>query len=1511
MYGQDISYFTSCPDMLWSRRGGDKGPEKPVSSWELGRICQRRSGFESSLLSSSMTRIFEIAKSKHTCGQQSSEDAHPDSLFRKALESSSVLDYQVGQMKEMLPSLLRGRRFYCREWALEKIQRCLEARDAAKGMEGTARIAPGVLVTGGPGTGKTALCTELAWPHSETCKAAGLASRCLAWHFCQREDSGSMELWRFVLALVEQLKKSPLLGANYVKLISSAPVATVLEPHHCQRAPEDTFKRAVLEPLLSLTPPAQTVFIVVDSVDSGFIGVGEGSISGSENTQPSSIAELLLKYIQLLPSWILLVCSARRQNKAICKMFSGFRKLCLDDLRKPATVRDVQQYILRRLDQDAALRRQITPETAEMLNLLHIKSGGCFLFLERVLDGVANGLVGLREIRDIPGTLNGLYLWLCQRLFPRRLFVHIRPLLNIVLASPKPLTAEQLYTIAKSRDYYLGIGDFQAQMVSLASLFVDGPEGSKLLFHSSFAEWLTDVKYCTQKFLCCVKDGHLSLAMALSLRGSSLGTDETCQLARHLLNSGVHDGDPALLPLWLLWTGVPSFNSTRKDCSLTTQTLTPVVIQQDVLQLLMKSGIYPTCCSPENNSDVGVHCVVGGGRIVRRALQREDSVRALLESGISVNRTDALDGRTLLATAAHAGLVGVTALLLRHGADPSLNDNQGQTALTLAARQGNVGVLQVLLEWVKQHGPTAQTILEHADSEGWTALRSAAWGGHKEAVYLLLEAGAEVDRCDSDGRTALRAAAWGGHEEILLTLLKHGAEVDYTDREGRTPLIAAAYMGHKDAVEILLNAGADLNLADGDGRTALSVAALCVPAAAGGRGHGEVVSLLLERGAEAEHKDRDGMTPLLLASYEGHEEVVELLLEAGADVDESSGGHPSAITPLLAAAAMGHAGTVNRMLFWGAAVDGIDGEGRTALCLAAAKGSVEVVQALLDRGLDENHKDDLGWTPLHAAACEGHKSVCAILTERSSMARVGELDVEGRSPLILAAQEGHYSTVRLLLERKAPIDHRAYDGHSALTAAALQGHREIVELLMRRGADTDVRDAEGRPLLYLLVLEGHLDMATLLIEKGGVPMESKDAEGRSAIHVAAWRGDLEGIELLLNHGADPNSRDLDGRPPLHSVAWGGHAAAGRLLLQAKGINVDLACKQQGATALSIAAQEGHAEILAMLLEKGADPDHVDRYGRSPVKVAGKQGHFTIVRLLESYGAKPFSGHVPFTPSGVPNISFMSGVVKIGTSLNSGDAAVDRVTAMSSSSTSASCSPASTAERFHSTPASQTSSSTCHSLATVQTVPADSLNFLQQIQQHSLPRSRSRPSTLPLPCYNTASLQGKGSRLIQKKTSPSHEQCTFTKLLGQEVESSGDCNHVLKTKTPYIIEEMLEKNLKQAGGVDLKWNSVMASLGVIPNQDVLVKQTQMRENPPLGYPPLHLQPNTQRDDWGVIQKTPMSQTIDLSAISPHSALTDESLFNMTTTDPQLNLKQAIKLQFEGPTSAALYKRETPL
>ncbi|XP_061697062.1 ankyrin repeat domain-containing protein 50 [Syngnathoides biaculeatus] len=1316
------------------------------------------------------------------------------------------------------PSLLRGRHFFCREWALDKLRRCLDARH----MPGQPA---GVLVTGGAGAGKTALCTEVVWPNSEAGQASGLGLRCLAWHFCGREEPASSLAWRCVMSLAEQLRASSLLPPEYCTDLSRHPPPDLL---CCQTDPHLAFQRFVLKPLLDLAPPPHAMILLVDSLDISY----QGSSGGTRNSQ--SIAELLAAYQNLMPTWILLVCSVRRHNKSVNKMFSGFHKLCLDDLRQPDPVHDVQQYILKRLDREAVLRRQITPDTADMLNLLHIKSSGCFLFLERVLDGVATSLVGLREIRDIPGTLNGLYLWLCQRLFPRRLFSYVKPLLNVILVATAPLTPQDLFTALWTHDKLLSIHEFQNKLRILAPLLIDGPGGTKLLFHSSFGEWLTDVKYCTQKYLCSQSEGHSMLAMSLTLRGPLLKSEEAVQLGMHLVCSDHHQDQPWILALWMIWADVPTVTWT--DCSsLTTIMITqaPVSTHQKVLQLFKMTGLVSV------DPSLGVQCTSGVAN------------NEVFKLCASVNQLNSTDVPTLFVRAALEGSANLVQLLLTRGSEPLLSDNQGQTPLTLASRQGHFDVLKVLLDWVRiQDRQTATRMLEHADNDGWTALRSAAWGGHSEAVRLLLDAGADVDRCDREGRTALRAAAWGGHEETVLILLDYRAQVDKADCKGRTPLIAAAYMGHHEVVEVLLDHRAQVDLADRDGRTALSVAALCVPTAAGHQGYGEVASLLLERGANPGHRDHDGMTPLLLAAYEGHDDMVELLLDAGADVDETAGPVgdapvATAVTPLLAAATMGHMNVVSRLLFWGAAVDAIDDEGRTALSLAAAQGSCEVVRALLERGLDENHKDDLGWTPLHAAACEGHRAVCAVLTERGSTARVGEMDVEGRTALILAAQEGHIGPARLLLDRRSPIDHRAYDGHSALCAALLEGHVEVAELLMRRGADTDVRDAEGRPLLYLLVLEGRIHMVKLLIEKGGPPLESRDSEGRTALHVASWQGNVDLVDLLLKHGANPNALDTEGRPPLHSVAWTGNANVGRHLLSVNGINVDHTC-HQGATALSIASQQGNADVVSMLVEAGANPDHMDKYGRTPIKVAGKHGHAKVVQLLESFGAKSYQG--------LPRGSMVSPTNKMSLNIYR----VERATSSSSPS-----SAGSTSDTPHSTHSSQTSS-TGLSLATLQTVPADTLSFIQQIQQHSLPRSRSRPSTLPPPPGGSGS-----NRRHRPKGSPSPTLCTVTAVVH---------NYELPPKTlSHVMDYQDKMNLKNLERVDM----------------------DLRTSKTAHDPMSNIQGPQYREAWDPPTKH--------NAVLPSDALE----ISMLTSDPQLNLKHAIKLQFEGPTSTSFYKRETPL
>ncbi|XP_053168977.1 ankyrin repeat domain-containing protein 50-like isoform X1 [Hemicordylus capensis] len=1162
-----------------------------------------------------------------------------------------------GTGMEPAGSLLVGKRFYCREWALGRLALSLEGGGG------------GVLVTGGPGSGKTALCTEALWPTSEPGRRAGLRKSALAWHFCQPHDASTCSPRGFLLRLVGQLEGCPLLPGYCDRLRQAGTPHPLEKTGACKEDPDEAFRRAVLLPLLDLPPPPKPLLLVVDALDAGTSDREEEEEQQQQQQHPfppgpsRTIAQLLGSHLQLLPPWLLLVCTARAHSKGILNLFPRFQRLCLDDLRCDPVVSDVQQYILARLNREEALRRHVARDTAEALSHLHIKSNGCLLYLERVLDGVAGELVSLREVRHIPGTLHGLYLWLCQRLFPGQEFAKVRPVLEALLAAPHPLRPAELYAAVWTR-HPVSPEEFEGRLAALAALLHRSRSGVCLLFHASFAEWLCDVKHCTQRYLCRPARGHALLAMSASCRAPELRPAQVHQLARHLLWAEL-GMEPWQLALWLVWCGAPV-----ERCLEAEERLLP--LEPRVLELLVLAG-----------ARLGAR---GPGPSLQHVLEREDSVRLLLENGASVNQRD-VHGRTLLASTAHSGNHEVAGLLLARGAQAETPDQHGQTPMTLAARQGHTKVLLCLLAYGAH--------VDRPDREGWTALRAAAWGGHREAVGVLLRAGASVDCADAEGRTALRAAAWGGHQDIVTMLLQHGADVNRADTEGRTALIAAAYMGHREIVALLLARGASVDHADVDGRTALSVAALCVPAS---RGYAQVVELLLEHGACPGHPDRDGMTPLLVAAYEGHADVVELLLDAGANVDQADA---SGCTPLLASASMGHQAVLDTLLLWGAAVDVLDSEGRTALGVAAGQGSEAVVRALLRRGLDGNHRDGLGWTPLHLAAWQGHARTCTALLEAG--ARVGEPNGDGRVPLMLAAQEGHLEAARLLLEHSSPIDHQGYDGLSALALAMLGGHGATAELLLRKGADVNLLDAEGRPMLYLLVLERRLAMAELLLENGA-SLEGRDAQGRTALHVACWQGRVEAGRLLLSYGADVDALDRERRSALHLAAWQGHAGIARFLLD-NGAQADHACCQ-GATALGIAAQEGQAEVVRVLLEHGANPHIRDRAGRTPVRMAAKQGRPAVLRLLERYGASP----VPPSPQPGSSGSSAGSPAPASKQSSSPSASLDSVGERCPSQASRGSSGAA-------------SSSTFHSLATAQTVPIDSLHFAQKIQQQSLPRRR--------------------------------------------------------------------------------------------------------------------------------------------------------------------------------------------
>lgn len=179
----------------------------------------------------------------------------------------------------------------------------------------------------------------------------------------------------------------------------------------------------------------------------------------------------------------------------------------------------------------------------------------------------------------------------------------------------------------------------------------------------------------------------------------------------------------------------------------------------------------------------------------------------------------------------------------------------------------------------------------------------------------------------SGGRSTLYTATTIGHEVLILA----GADVDFEDPEdGHSVLHEAICGGHEPlAIELI---GADVN-AEG------SYATRDPLHDAAEKGLKAVVSALLLRDAEKDAIDDRGYTALMVAIDHGRFAVVETLLAAGADFNiRSIGG---------------------------------DSSKRSALHLAADRGNVPVLQALLQGGMDADACDESGLSALHISTENG------------------------------------------------------------------------------------------------------------------------------------------------------------------------------------------------------------------------------------------------------------------------------------------------------------------------------------------------------------------------------------------------------------------------------------------------------------------------------------------------------------------------------------------------------------
>jgi ankyrin repeat protein len=276
---------------------------------------------------------------------------------------------------------------------------------------------------------------------------------------------------------------------------------------------------------------------------------------------------------------------------------------------------------------------------------------------------------------------------------------------------------------------------------------------------------------------------------------------------------------------------------------------------------------------------------------------------------------------------------------------------------------------------------------------------------------------------------------------------------------------------------------------------------------------------------------------------------------------------------LFSAVQRGAVDEVGRLLTGGVSPNVVDVEGTPALMSATLFADVKTVKALLEHGADPDRVDASGATALMWAIPDPEK-VRLLLAHG---ANVNARSATERTPLLVAASyPGTVDLLRLLLDRGADLRAQDRTGATALALAVRSADVEVVRFLADRGLDPKALAPAARrvglarwdrPTTDYLMSRGLSPAPDVLVTtatwqptelvgrwiEAGADVNARNAAqyGRTPL-LTAVTSELEGAEtlqLLLDHGADPNIRTTEGETPLDWAIYKGDRAKIQILEQ--------------------------------------------------------------------------------------------------------------------------------------------------------------------------------------------------------------------------------------------------------------------------------------------------------------------------------------------------------------------------
>merc|ERR1712192_21742 len=210
--------------------------------------------------------------------------------------------------------------------------------------------------------------------------------------------------------------------------------------------------------------------------------------------------------------------------------------------------------------------------------------------------------------------------------------------------------------------------------------------------------------------------------------------------------------------------------------------------REDMVKKLMELGADVEVLDKDEETPLLYACKDGHANMVRLLVEQFGANMAVT----------GLDGQTGLHRVADRGREGALDVLISLGAEINARDAKGRTPLHVASASAKGRSQLSCVRKLVEAG--ADTSLP--DDNGQTALCVAAREGHEECIRHLLKNNADPNICDKGGRSPLYWTSFHAHIECA-RILKEGGAKDLESERGQTALAVATMKGHEEIIKML------------------------------------------------------------------------------------------------------------------------------------------------------------------------------------------------------------------------------------------------------------------------------------------------------------------------------------------------------------------------------------------------------------------------------------------------------------------------------------------------------------------------------------------------------------------------------------------------------------------------------------------------------------------------------------------------------------------------------------